>query len=136
MPSAEHKIDHFVDNVVTFGETIGDAPPYKQLFVGGLAGWAVGFIAIRFGKPIALLGGGALLLFQLGTYENGRRKTVRDKIKKKAENIANRIDREVFGNRDNPPEFPTTSEVKKYIKDHSFLVSGFVAGLLLGIGTS
>uniref|UniRef100_A0A915L527 Uncharacterized protein n=1 Tax=Romanomermis culicivorax TaxID=13658 RepID=A0A915L527_ROMCU len=87
---------------------------------------SVGFAGIKCGKAIALSIGVGLLAFQLLTYENGRR-SVSERIKKKAKALGEKIDREIFNSDPGVIDLPTKEQVKQFVRDHSILVSGFAA---------
>ncbi|CAN7949999.1 unnamed protein product [Ixodes pacificus] len=52
---------------VSFFRDLTKASPAKQLTVGGVSGWCVGFVFTKAGKVAATAIGGSLLLFQVGT---------------------------------------------------------------------
>uniref|UniRef100_V5IJE9 Putative membrane protein n=1 Tax=Ixodes ricinus TaxID=34613 RepID=V5IJE9_IXORI len=54
---------------VSFFRDLTKASPAKQLTVGGVSGWCVGFVFTKAGKVAATAIGGSLLLFQIAQHQ-------------------------------------------------------------------
>ncbi|XP_064093754.1 FUN14 domain-containing protein 1-like [Macrobrachium nipponense] len=72
-------------------------PAAKQVAVGGLSGWVVGYLSMKVGKVAATVVGGSLLIMQLAAHK-GYIKVDWNRVNKDLEKNAKRLKREVESN--------------------------------------
>lgn len=115
---------------VNFFKDVTKASPAKQLTVGGLSGWCVGFVFTKAGKMAATAIGGSLLLFQIAQHQ-GYVKVNWTRVNKDMQQVKNELAKKTNGKL--PRIF---EESQQFFKDNVFLATGFLGGFLLGMASS
>jgi len=105
-------------------------PHPHQLAIGGIAGWACGYIGSKVGKWAAFTIGSSFLLLQVANY-NGWIKLNQSKFSRDVEKIRRSLDKEFFGNSN---DLPGQREVTQFVSENAYLLGGFAAGTLIGVG--
>ncbi|KAK8771240.1 FUN14 domain-containing protein 1-like isoform X2 [Amblyomma americanum] len=115
---------------VSFFKDATKASPAKQLTIGGISGWCVGFVFTKAGKIAATAIGGSLLLFQIAQHQ-GYVKVNWSRLNKDLQQAQNELARRTDG------KLPRLlEEAQKFVKDNVFLATGFAGGFLLGVASS
>lgn len=115
---------------VSFFRDLTKASPAKQLTVGGVSGWCVGFVFTKAGKVAATAIGGSLLLFQIAQHQ-GYVKVNWTRLNKDVQQAKNELAR-----RANSKLPRIVEEGQQFIQDNIFLATGFLGGFLLGMASS
>merc|ERR1719293_590296 len=111
-------------------EDLSRAPPPKQLAVGGVAGWAAGYVTMKAGKMAATAIGGSLLLLQIA-HHKGYIKVDWNKMTNDSASMADRIKKKLhIKSKSSFERFQEWSEKNIY------LAGGFTGGFFLGIASS
>ncbi|KAK4289846.1 hypothetical protein Pmani_037219 [Petrolisthes manimaculis] len=107
-------------------------PFTKQVAVGGLSGWLVGYLSMKVGKVAATVVGGSMLMMQLAVHK-GYIKVDWNRVNKDLERNARKLKQEVEAN---VGGVGITDEVIRYGRENIVLASSFGGGVLLGIASS
>jgi serine/threonine kinase 3 len=96
--SAARKSNEKDENVISAGEglidkVLGDVGKYsatKQLIIGGISGWCMGFITMKVGKAAAFALGGVVMLLQIATHK-GYIQVNWDHVYKQTEKVTDKL---------------------------------------------
>lgn len=106
-------------------------PTTKQVAVGGLSGWVVGYLSMKVGKVAATVVGGSLIIMQLAAHK-GYIKVDWNRVNKDIERNAKKLKREV----ESSVNTGATDELVSFARENIVLASSFGGGVLLGIASS
>lgn len=117
--------------VQSFVNDLTKEPVTKQVAVGGLSGWVVGYLSMKVGKVAATVVGGSLLIMQLAAHK-GYIKVDWNRVNKDFEKQAKKLKKEVEGQIN--PE--AGNEMVRFARENAVLATSFGGGVLIGIATS
>lgn len=117
--------------VQRFVNDLTKEPVTKQVAVGGLSGWVVGYLSMKVGKVAATVVGGSLLIMQLAAHK-GYIKVDWNRVNKDFEKQAKKLKKEVEGQIN--PE--AGNEMVRFARENAVLATSFGGGVLIGIATS
>lgn len=106
-------------------------PVAKQVAVGGVSGWVVGYLSMKVGKVAATVVGGSLLVMQLAAHK-GYIKVDWNRVNRDLESNARKLKREMESNV-NPR---MADEAVRFARENIVLATSFGGGVLLGIASS
>jgi len=106
-------------------------PVTKQVAVGGLSGWVVGYLSMKVGKVAATVVGGSLLIMQLAAHK-GYITVDWNRVNKDFEKQAKKLKKEVEGQIS--PQ--AGNEMVRFARENAVLATSFGGGVLMGIATS
>lgn len=114
-----------------FFQDLTREPVTKQVAVGGLSGWVVGYLSMKVGKVAATVVGGSMLVMQLAAHK-GYIKVDWNRVNKDFERNARKLKQEVTSN----VNAGMTDEAVRFARENIVLATSFGGGVLLGIASS
>lgn len=114
-----------------FMHDLTQQPVTKQVAVGGLSGWVVGYLSMKVGKVAATVVGGSLLIMQLAAHK-GYIKVDWNKVNRELEKNAKKLKQEV----ESTVNAGATDEAVRFARENIVLATSFGGGVLLGIASS
>ncbi|KAK7085092.1 FUN14 domain-containing protein 2 [Halocaridina rubra] len=122
---------HSMSWIQDFVNNLTREPTAKQVVVGGVSGWVVGYLSMKVGKVAATVLGGSLIIMQLAAHK-GYIKIDWSRVNKDLEKNARKLRREVESNVNSG----ATDEAVRFARENIVLASSFGGGVLLGIASS
>lgn len=114
-----------------FMQDLTRQPVAKQVAVGGLSGWVVGYVSMKVGKVAATVVGGSLLIMQLAAHK-GYIKVDWNRVNRELEKNAKKLKQEV----ESTVNGGAADEAVRFARENIVLATSFGGGVLLGIASS
>lgn len=114
-----------------FVQDLTHAPVTKQVAIGGVSGWVVGYLSMKVGKVAATVVGGSLIIMQLAAHK-GYIKVDWNRVNRDLEKNAKKLKREV----ESSVNAGATDEAVRFARENIVLATSFGGGVLLGIASS
>ncbi|ROT61401.1 hypothetical protein C7M84_020829 [Penaeus vannamei] len=114
-----------------FVQDLTREPVTKQVVVGGVSGWVVGYLSMKVGKVAATVVGGSMIIMQLAAHK-GYIKVDWNRLNKDLEKNAKKLKREVESNVNGS----AADQAVRFARENIVLASSFGGGVLLGIASS
>jgi len=115
-------------NIYELVDDLQNRSPGQQLAIGGVTGWASGFITMKVGRWALITVGSALIVLQLASYK-GYIEINWGNVQSSMEQAKRQIERELGVNK------PDTSKISGFITRNMYLTGGLLGGFLLGLGS-
>ncbi|XP_042230544.1 FUN14 domain-containing protein 1-like isoform X2 [Homarus americanus] len=114
-----------------FMQDLTKQPVTKQVAVGGLSGWVVGYLSMKVGKVAATVVGGSLIIMQLAAHK-GYIKVDWNRVNRDLEKNAKKLKQEV----ESTVNARAGDEAVRFARENIVLATSFGGGVLLGIASS
>merc|ERR1712071_547875 len=102
----------------------------KQLAIGGVSGWVMGYVAMKIGKTVATAVGGSLILLQIA-YHKGYISVDWSKVNKDLEGASKKLAKR--GNESSVSNM--IDKVQNTIVNDAYFSCGFAGGFLIGLSS-